>query len=341
MTALLPESAPLSRSLARGLDRFNAKVAMARREGRRVEPPALFAHLAVAVAPVAAAIEEVDPKRVDAVVESLLDLSLDLVPREILGPKARHPIVGRVWRDLLPRLAGRLADEPRKVAAALTNAAHNLVAERARAEEWLAAMGEVGPHCSTVADLLACGQVLAWRSGLAHYRAPALEVWRSLPDRLAFEVLGVSRDAAASRAALEAALADPWRKPGDAEAGAPALRIVGKIGGFRGFGGPFLTPPRVFAFHGRVFAADGEHVFGLHADCFGQTLRRAPELPSDDRQMGPAMVEADGALSFAGLAGKLPGLAGAAGFAASETVLAVTFARSHRIALVARTGGAA
>jgi hypothetical protein len=335
---LAPE-APLAAALRRGREGFNARAAAALRQGRRVDPAALLAHLAAAVAPVVAAVEKVDPARVDAVAQALFELSLDLVGRDVLGPTSRHPRAVEAWRDLFPKLAARLADDPLRVAGALTNAACNLGVEPgARAGEWLAALGEAGPRCASCDELLGLGQVLAWRSGMAHYRASALEVWETLPEPLAREALGLARGADLSRESLRMHLADPFRRPGSPEVPA-RLAVVATIGGFRGFGGPFLTPPRAFVLDGQVWAADAERAFTLHADCFGQTLQRSAHVPADDRHMGDASVEADGAVSWAGLTAELGALQGAGGFAASATVLAVTLPRSHHIRVVAKVGG--
>ena len=52
------------------------------------------------------------------------------------------------------------------------------------------------------------------------------------------------------------------------------------IGGFRGFGGPFVSPPEVVQAEGGIFAFDSEYCHELHADCFGATLKRyGKDLP--------------------------------------------------------------
>lgn len=338
-TRLAPDS-PLAAALKRGRERFNARVAEARRQGARVDPPAFFAHLADSVAPIVAAVERAAPARVDAVAQALFDLSFDLVGRDVLGPSSRHPRAVEAWESVLPKLAARLSDDPARIAGALTNAAYNLGTEpAARAGEWLQAMAEIGPRCATARELLDLGQVLAWRCGMAHYRASALEVWERLPLALAREALGLPRDADFSREALRAQLSDPFRAPGLPEA-PPRLAVVGAVGGFCGFGGPFVTPPRVFAARGQLWAADAERCFSLHADGFGRTLQRVAHPPAED---GPApgdgaAVDATGWVRWAGLAARFEALQGAGGFAASGAVLAVTSPRSHRIRLVARIG---
>jgi hypothetical protein len=278
---------------------------------------------------------------VDQGVEALFDLSLDLVGRDVLGPSSRHPRAAQAWRELFPKLAAPLAAEPARVAGSLNNAACNLGQEPgARPLQWLREMAEVGPRCAGADELLALGQVLAWRSGMAHLRDSAVAVWEKLPEPLARASLGLPADGAEpSRERLRRDLDDPFRPPG-APGGPPRLEVVAAVGGFRGLGGPFVTPPRAFALCGHVWAADAERAFTVHADCFGQTLQRAPRVPADDRLMGEASVEGDGQVSFAGLTQRLPELAGAGGFAAAGHLLAVTLPRSHRLRLVARLGGA-
>jgi hypothetical protein len=285
MTPRLAADSPLARALERNRERFNSRVTTARRQGRRIDPEALLAHLADAVAPAVAAAEKADEKRVDAVAEALFDLSLDLVAKDVVGPTSRHPKVVEAWRALLPALAPRLADEPARVAGAMTNAAYNLGLEpSARADDWLRWMGELGRAArGRRAARVRAGARLALRPGALP--PSALEAWRTLPDSLAAEALGLPRGAAAGRQALEPELADPWRAPGGA-ALPPRLKVVGTLGGFRGFGGPFLTPPRAFAFAGHVFVADAEHAWSVHADCFGQTLQRSPRPPTTSGRWG-------------------------------------------------------
>jgi len=189
----LSPDAPLARALERNRERFNARVSLARRQGRKLESAALLSHLLESVAPIAAAVERAAADRLDSVIETLFELSVALVSREVLGPGSRHPRAVEAWRTLLPLLANRIADEPALVVGALTNAAFNLgLVPSARAGDWLGWMREIGPRCSSVAELLACGQVLAWRCGMAHFRASALERWQQLPDPLAFATLGLA-----------------------------------------------------------------------------------------------------------------------------------------------------
>jgi hypothetical protein len=335
---LAPDSA-LARALARDRDRLNARVALARRRGSRLDASRLANHLVEGLAPV---VEAVARDRVDAVCAALFDLSVDLIAREVLGAEGRHACADAAWRETLPRLATHLAAAPGRVAAAITNAVLQLEREPSvNAAGWLDALASVAPRCPDVDALLAAGQVLAWRAGMAHWRESALVVWDRLPDGLASAVLGLDPAASPPRPELRRGLDDPFRAPG-LPPGDRALRLLGTVGGFRGFGGPFLAPPRLASDGQRLWALDGADGFTLHADCFGQTVVRTPGAPADLAAPPEALrLAPDGTLSYRGLTSRFPALAGAACWAAAGPLVAVLPPHTHRVSLIALTTGGA
>jgi hypothetical protein len=342
VSPLAPGSA-LARALARDRDRFNARVALAgrRRDRGRLDPSRLTRHLVERLAPVMEAVEAVAPRSVDAVCAALFDLSLDLVAREVMGAEGRHACADAAWRETLPRLASHLAAAPGRVAAAVTNAALQLELEpTVNAASWLDALAAAAPRCPDVDALLAAGQVLAWRAGMAHWRETAVKVWDRLPDGLASVVLGLDPAASPPRPELRRALDDPFRTPG-APPGVRALRLLGTVGGFRGFGGPFLAPPRLASDGQRLWALDGADGFTLHADCFGRTVVRAQGAPADlGAPAEPLRLAPDGTLSYRGLTSRFATLAGARCCAAAGPLVAALPPHTHRVALVALTTGA-
>ena len=75
----------------------------------------------------------------------------------------------------------------------------------------------------------------------------------------------------------------------------PALRVAAAVGGFKGFGGPFLSPPAVLASGGALYAFDRAFLWRLHADCFGAVfLRQGPasSLPAREEVGGFAVDRA-------------------------------------------------
>jgi hypothetical protein len=176
-------------------------------------------------------------------------------------------VVNRLWRDVAPELAGPIAARPRALLGSLTNAALNIAATPgARADEWLALLAQAAPTASAE-TLLPIGQVLAWRAGMAHYRAGALAAADSLAPDLALALLNARGDWSEVRARFEA---NRWWRP---DAGSDARGVT--VGGFTGFGGPFAQPPRVRAAEGGFVVRSAERTFLLVADAYGATLHPA------------------------------------------------------------------
>lgn len=94
------------------------------------------------------------------------------------------------------------------------------------------------------------GVVAAWRSGAVRLRRAALASARRVPADAACAALSLP-ELGAERLArvLEEHAADPWWWPdGGRGRGAgvgPGRPVVARLGGFRGFGGPWARPPRV------------------------------------------------------------------------------------------------
>lgn len=321
----LPEG-PLAAALRRGRDRHNARVAYARRVYRGFDTGALAEQVRACEPVVAAAVAAGGDA--DAVTTALFDAAVDLVGRRLIGPGARSVAVGLAWEVLLPAVASQLAADPRGVLAALSNAALRL--PEPRLDAWMAALAAVAPLCDA-RTLLAAGQVLAWRCGVARYRRTALAVWADLPEPIARRVLDLPDGLARSAAA--AALVDPWWRPG----ATPVLRIVARVGGHVGLGGVFVEPPTVGVHDGGLYAWDRERCFLVHADAWGTDLTRAPALPAARAGSGlpPLSLSRAGRVTAAAGTAEIPGLAESKSWASNAHTLAVSFARSHHVFLVA------
>src|SRR5438552_12780046 len=106
--------------------RFNALFAEARWRNASLDGDAFLAFLGSGVAPVVEAVARVAPERVGVVVQALYPLALDLFGKELVGPRARAPLIGEGWRVIAPALARQVAAAPERVMGALTNALYNL-----------------------------------------------------------------------------------------------------------------------------------------------------------------------------------------------------------------------
>jgi hypothetical protein len=331
-------SGPLARALEAGRPRYNALFAQARRSLPALDAATFAAHLRGTVAPIVDEVARVAPGRVEAVVDVLYEFSLELLGKALWG---RHPVLDEGWRSLLGGLPRHLAAAPRQFAGSVTNALIHLEqAPAARPGWWIADMRRLGETGPDVAALLEAGEVAAWRAGLAHYRDGALEMCARLDPPLARTALGLAEDGGPPLETIVRRLRDdPWVHPaavGETKEDRP-LRIMARVGGFRGFGGPFLTPPTVTYVEGQFFVSDQESCWQLTADLFGATLHRlgaaAPTGP--DAVRSAFRITRSGKVSRGRTSRVFDELQGFTSAAGDASTLAVTVAWSHRVYLLA------
>lgn len=275
-------SPALAKVLAAGRPQFNARIAATRRARSGLDMDAVARMIREWLDPVVAAVEAVAPGRTGAVVEAGFDLCLGLAGQGLAGE--RRALVDRVWRDVAVTYAAAVAERPFETLAMLTNAALTIDATPgARAADWIARMTAIAPIV-TADTLAAAGQVVAWRSGMAHFRDGALNAADGLPEPLALAAIGAEGAWFDVRAALAA---NRWWTPdGDSAKGID-------FGGFIGLGGPFAEPPHVRAGVQGFLVRSGARTALIVADAWGATLH--PASPDEFDQ-------ADAARSAAGAA---------------------------------------
>ncbi len=328
----------VAESLRANRSAFNARFAEARR-ARPALDPAAFSHLLRStVVPIAQAVERQHPDQTNAVVHALYELSLDLLGQGLLGPDSRYPLIAQGWQDLLPRLSRYVAASPRRTVGAITNALYNLcITPGARPGEWIESMAALGDRCDNETTLFQAGQIAAWRAGMAHYRQGALELCQALEPAIARAALGLPPASEPELGTLISRLsANPWLRPAQAQdkADKPGLRIIARVGAFRGFGGLFSAPPRVASVGKHFIVTDGQASWLLVADVFGATWHRSDHtfIPG---QTAPFSIDRNGQVTHAGYKQSLPELAHFSSAASNGDTLAVTIALSFAVHLVA------
>ena len=330
--------------LAAGRERYNALFAEARRVDRNLSPEAFLDHLAVGVDPIIAGVGS--PEKREEIVDTLYLLSLELFRHGALGEKRRYPVIGEAWRHLLPKIPGLLAEAPREVAFGISNALYNMAQETEGGDaRWLAIMIAVAGECGDVDTFLAAGQVAAWRCGMAHYREGALEVARKVPWPVFGRIFGLKPPVRKKvlLAVMERLSAHRWYSPRHKTL--PEEKRVGIVatpGGFRGFGGPFMAPPKVTVCDGTLCLFDGKDDWVLHADTFGATLHRTGKAPTPQKKpSAPAFsISRSGVVRFKGGEMRFANLAAPSSQASTEDTLAVCLPHSHRVFLIGdRLGG--
>ncbi len=354
-----PLSGPLAEALRHGRERFNTAFFVARQSTPGLDETAFARHLR-RLAPVADAVACHGPACLDAAVAALYDLILDLFARGILSDTARADLLWRVITELLPPLHAFLAEAPYETAGKLVNAALQLDATPgARAKDWMALLASIAPRVSGQGELFDAGRVLAWRCGMAHQRKAALRAAERLSEPVLFEALDVPSAGPGGPVSpselLRALAADPWLHPArvvDGAAGRPkALRLVADAGGFRGFGGPFLAPPRACVNNGVFVLSDDGQAWQMHADVFGVVFSKITnDICGDGHRCGTSnqairdeihdvTVAGERTIAWKGLKARCERLAYPTGIVCDGTTAVVTLRHSHRVLLFARTAG--
>jgi hypothetical protein len=272
------------------------------------------------VAPVA---DQLSEDERGPLVAALFELTLELTGLELFS---RSEAVRRLWQDLFPAAAGILSERPNIYAAGMTNAVYNLEREAgADWRFWLQRMEKTRLRCATGEEWLQAGQVLAWVSGLAHFRESAQHLAERLPGDLVAEL--VPR--------WDRVKDDPWwsRRPAPGQ-----VKAIHEVGGFVGFGGVFRRPPEVVtAGENRFLVSDGTDDWLLSCDGFGATLKRVVEFELLETRRSKLGISADGGVTWYGKTFPFPAIAPVASFDVAGPVMAVTSGLSHSVHILLGT----
>lgn len=293
-------------------DRFNAIVATVRRARPQFDTAVLAEQLRGPVAAVVESCAAHTPGSGPSVLAALFEPIVELVGQRRLGGGTHDALL-----TALPELAPALVDSPREVFASLANAMFHLQSFALPVEPWLRRVVRAG-EAGDVATVLRAGQVAAWAVGLAHYRRSALATAAALSG----DALAAALDAPVAldvEATVTALRRDRWARPDGTRVSSDV--VAHAVGGFRGFGGPFLAPPAVAVDGDRLVVTSGAGAWRLHADAFGATLTR---------------TELDGATTTAGDTNPTlpPGLVASAARTVGDTT-ALTMTTSYQVRVVA------
>jgi hypothetical protein len=239
----------------------------------------------------------------------LFDLLLLHAGRGLLAPSTpgrgdraggRSPALTVLFRDTFPRLGRLLAQRPRHLPGALSNAVENL---GALGLDFARRLADLADRVNDPDVLLDVGVVLSWRLGDARLRTPALDRAERLPPELLADLLGVRNwPAPLVPLVLRGLRQEGWLRPEqvfsektrakpdvkkvsarldewDESVGGDWL-LASRLGNFQGFEGNFAEPPTLLepgdgARH-RFWVRSGGQVYRLDGDAFGGICRTDP-----------------------------------------------------------------
>ena len=333
-----------AQALKNNRDKLNTKFAYARHAYPAIEGEAFKEHLRLIVEPIVEAVNHVAPKQVDDVLMALYDFSLSLMSKGMVGAETRYPALQRGWNQIFVQFPHLLAQDPVRFAGSISNALYNLsVNQNTRPDFWINEMLSLGAHCSDAQSFLEVGKIVAWRSGMAHYREGALEACVTMDAKLVRAALCINdENRIPVETVVERLKQDPWLAPWAASQeaqGNKRLKIASIVGAFRGFGGLFVSPPEVFLSNSDFYVFDNEYCWLMTADLFGATLHRVgANIPEPDKTRSKDFnIDKSGRVRRADYQMIFPQLQTPNSFAANETTLAVTVPLSFGVYLVALT----
>ncbi len=276
-------------------EEINARFAVMRREFADLEAEAYFHFLRGSGDAVVSAVAATVPGAIAETGQAVCETGMELVARNLAGPKAPARWLDEAWVRVLVPAARLVSAGPRRVIAAVSNAVHQLASTHgARPAQWISLMEKVAALTDNADVFLRAGQVAGWRCGLAHFREGALQLASALPAEITNAALDA--DGGDPAVLLERLRRDPWFDP---SAPSNRARLVARAGTFRGFGGHFAAPPVVSLLNGQWLAGSGGEHWLLMADAFGATFHRvvgqemAPPPPPDRAAVAALRVPAD------------------------------------------------
>ncbi len=267
-------SPALAKVLAENREDFNLRTAEARRRHPTLDLEAFASFIQTGVDPLVTAFTGPED-RIFPAAKEIFDIALELSGHGLVGPKARSQNLNQVFRDLLPRYAGLVLQNPKETLGALVNGALYLETfPGAKQGEWLELMSLCAGDIRDISTLKALGQAAAWRAGLAHFRQGALEAGDLLAESVIQKVFGTPSGIHWPDLKKKWT-ANPWWDPvpSNPDQGTPFQ----EIGAFTGFGGSFSVPPKVVGVSGGFMVASEDRYFFLAADRFGAVLHAATQ----------------------------------------------------------------
>lgn len=333
-----------ARALKNNRDKLNTKFAYARHAYPNLEGDAFKEFMRLTLAPIIEAVDRVAPKNVDDVLVALYDFSLELTGKSMFGSETRYPAMLRGWNQLFVQFPHLLAQDPQAFAGSVSNALYNLsINQNTRPDFWINEMLSLGWNCRDVESFLEVGKIVAWRSGMAHYREGALESCLQVEEKLAKAALCINEDSDRPvKDVVERLKNDPWLAPWSASQQgqrSKRLKIASVVGAFRGYGGLFVSPPEVFLSDNDFYVYDNEYCWLMTADLFGATLHRVGAyIPEPDRtKRRDFHIDKAGQVKHTDFLMGFAELETPASSAANDTTLAVTIPHSFGVYLIALT----
>lgn len=328
-------------------DQLNGRFKQQLKMGVKIDGPSWLRHVQEYIAPIVESVCGYASERSKVTLLDLYDISLELVSAGHFGEEGSSNCLSQLWREVLPKLPTLVSKDPRRIVGSLSNGALFLKQRSEnQAAKWLRLLEAGGAFCNDSGSFLKYGKVAAWAVGVSEFRGEAISLAESLPADATKAALSLPKGMTAEQVAgvLRELIWNPWARISGGETGSSstiqqvAVRQVALCGNFRGLGGDFISPPRVFLLDGELCATDDVGVWKVIADRFGSSLVRLNIQPqSKSRSLANVQVDSSGMILWENERLLREDLAGSNSSVCNGQTFAVTIPTSYRVFLFAKS----
>ena len=246
-----------------------------------LEKDVVFFYLGFVIEPLFDKYISKDKSELSSLLLPLYERILELIGKNYLGNSGRYPFFENNFIQLIENGGDRIFENPDFYISSVANAVFNIGNTNISIlDKWVNTFTKLLQKAKSNKDLFEAGKVASWILGMSQYRAISLSIIKTLNIELLEVILGnsniknINRDNFISR--LES---DPWLKPENAmkENSGNKKILITKASGFIGFGGHFITPPKVEYLEGNFIVSDNKNNYVLYADTFGYNLQKISE----------------------------------------------------------------
>lgn len=333
-------------------DQLNGRFNQQLKLGAKIDGPSWLRHVQEFIVPIVESVCRYASERGKVTLLDLYDISLELVSAGHFGEEGSSNCLSQLWREVLPKLPTLVSRDPRRIVGSLSNGVLFLKQRSEKqALQWLRLLEIGGILCDDSGTFLKYGKVAAWAVGVSEFRGEAISLAESLPADATKAALSLPQDLTSEQVAgvLRELIWNPWARISGSETGSSptiqqvtlqevALQEVAQCGNFRGLGGDFISPPRVFLHDGELCATDDVGVWRVIADRFGSSLVRLNIQPqSKSKSLAKVQVDSSGMILWGNERLLREDLAGSNSSVCNGQTFAITIPTSYRVYLFAKS----
>lgn len=282
----------------------------------------------------------------DALYEKLIEL---IGKGIIINNTGKYSFFEKVYSEFLKQFNSQLVEKPFEFLTASANALIHLgTHSKESLESWVRILEHSNVRILSCDPFFEAGKLAAWKSGLANFRESALELLSVADSKIIEAIFDVSMEKLKSRNEwIKIIKSNPWVHPKTAALGLskkPDRLIKKAVGGFIGFGGMFISPPRVILTDKGFVVSDDENYYLIYADIFGSYFKRLKREETDNFKLilnsdsDCIKLNSNGEISNSYFNFKIPELASFQTYASTNISICATFPYSHNIYIAGITG---